>query len=330
MTTTVPIPGGASASTSTPPAVLSASAPLALTGRVRKKLTSRTASLVAVGIAVLWTLPTFGLFVSSFRPEGDIQSSGWWTFFSNPGVTLDNYQEVLFSESSGSGQLSGFFLNSVVITVPAVLFAVGLAALAAYALAWIPFRGRDFVFVSIFALQIVPLQMALVPLLRLFVDGVSIGSTQILPGIQDELFGAQRVATVWIAHICFGLPIGIFLLHNFVAELPKELMEAARVDGASHARIFRQIVLPLIVPALASFTIFQFLWVWNDLLVGLIFAGGDVTPLTVRLAELAGTRGEEWQRLTAAAFVAISVPVAVFLALQRYFVRGLLAGGLKG
>ena len=303
-----------------------------MAGRTKRKLSSNGATLTAVVIAVLWTLPTFGLFISSLRPADDIRTSGWWTFFTNPSLTLDNYDEVLFSESAGSGQLAQYFLNSVVITVPTVLFALALAAFAAYAIAWIPFRGASWVFVGIFALQIVPLQMALVPLLRLFSDGVSLGGATVIPAIGDELVGAQRFAIVWFAHLCFSLPIGTFLLHNFISQLPRELMEAARVDGASHARIFRQIVLPLIGPALASFAIFQFLWVWNDLLVALIFAGSNpqVSPLTVRLAELAGTRGEEFQRLTAGAFVSIVIPVIIFLALQRYFVRGLLAGGLKG
>ena len=301
-----------------------------MSGRVKKKMSSRGATITAIVIAVLWTIPTAGLFISSLRPANDIRANGWWNFFTSPAVTLDNYGEVLFSESAGSGQLAGYFLNSVVITVPTVLFALALAAFAAYAIAWIPFRGSSWVFIGIFALQIVPLQMALVPLLRLFSEGVSIGGSVIIPA--PELIGAQRFATVWFAHVCFSLPIGIFLLHNFISELPGELMEAARMDGASHSRIFRQIVLPLIVPALASFAIFQFLWVWNDLLVALIFAGGNpqVAPLTVRLAELAGTRGEEFQRLTSGAFVSIVIPVIIFLALQRYFVRGLLAGGLKG
>jgi len=307
-----------------------APAPVAMSGRVKQKLSSRGATVTAIVIAVLWTIPTAGLFISSFRPAEDIRTNGWWNFFTSPAVTLDNYTDVLFSQSSGAGQLSGYFLNSIVITVPTVLFALAFAAFAAYALAWIPFRGRSWIFIAIFALQIVPLQMALVPLLRLFSEGVSIGDTNIIPA--PELIGAQRFATVWFAHVCFSLPIGIFLLHNFISELPGELMEAARMDGASHSRIFRQIVLPLIGPALASFAIFQFLWVWNDLLVALIFAGGNaqVAPLTVRLAELAGTRGEEFQRLTSGAFVSIVIPVIIFLALQRYFVRGLLAGGLKG
>ncbi|MCW2614890.1 MAG: sugar transporter permease [Frankiales bacterium] len=303
-----------------------------MAGRAKKRLTSRAATITAVVIAVLWTVPTAGLFISSLRPAEDIRTSGWWTFFTSPSLTLDNYDEVLFSESSGAGQLSGYFINSIVITIPTVLFALALAAFAAYAIAWIPFRGASWVFIGIFALQIVPLQMALVPLLRLFSDGVSLGSVTLIPAVGDDLIGAQRFVFVWFAHICFSLPIGIFLLHNFISELPRELMEAARVDGASHSRIFRQIVLPLIGPALASFAIFQFLWVWNDLLVALIFAGGNATtsPLTVRLAELAGTRGEEFQRLTAGAFISMVIPVIVFLALQRYFVRGLLAGGLKG
>jgi alpha-glucoside transport system permease protein len=303
---------------------------ITMSGRVKKSLTSRAATVTAIVIAVLWTIPTLGLFISSFRPAQEIRTTGWWTFFTNPSVTLDNYDEVLFSQSSNAGQLSTYFLNSVVITIPTVLFALAFAAFAAYALAWIPFRGASWVFIGIFALQIVPLQMALVPLLRLFTQGVSLGDVTLIPAISDSLIGAQRFAIVWFAHVCFSLPIGIFLLHNFISELPRELMEAARVDGASHSRIFRQIVLPLIGPALASFAIFQFLWVWNDLLVGLIFAGGETVPLTVRLAELAGTRGEEFQRLTAGAFVSIVIPVIVFLALQRYFVRGLLAGGLKG
>ena len=316
------------AAITTPTGIVAAPSTVRMPKRVKQRLTSRTASVTAIVIALLWTVPTLGLFISSLRPANDIRTSGWWNFFLHPSLTLDNYNQVLFSKSEGSGQLSGYFLNSIIITIPVVLFAVALAAFAAYAIAWIPFRGRDWVFISIFALQIVPLQMALVPLLRLFNDGAHIGGFQIIPA--PTLVGAQKYATVWFAHICFSLPLGIFLLHNFISELPRELMEAAKVDGASHARIFRQIVLPLIVPALASFTIFQFLWVWNDLLVALIFAGPDVAPLTVRLAELAGTRGERFQLLTAGAFISIAIPVAVFLSLQRYFVRGLLAGGLKG
>ncbi|MBQ1027226.1 carbohydrate ABC transporter permease [Micromonospora sp. C95] len=319
-TTTPPVAAGAQETSGRPTRA----------ARVRKRLNTHTATLVAIVIAVVWTIPTFGLLVSSFRPENQIKTTGWWTFFRDPEFTLQNYQEVLFGQSASSGQLASYFINSLVITLPAVLFPLAFAALAAYALAWINFRGRDWVYIGIFALQIVPLQMALVPLLSFFSRGVSLGGITLMPAW--NLDGAQNFAQVWFAHTCFALPFAVYLLHNFISQLPKDLMEAARVDGATHPKIFRTIVLPLVAPALAAFGIFQFLWVWNDLLVGLIFAGGsDVTaPLTVRLAELAGTRGNEWQRLTAGAFVSIVVPLIVFLSLQRYFVRGLLAGSVKG
>jgi alpha-glucoside transport system permease protein len=317
--------------TSTPPAI-AAGGGLTMAGRVRRQLSSRVATVVAIVIAVVWTIPTFGLLVSSFRPEQDIKTTGWWTIFTDPSFTLKNYDDVLFGDTGrlSSARLSEYFLNSIVITIPSVLFPLLLGALAAYALSWMEWKGRDWVFIAIFALQIVPLQMALVPLLRLFSQGLTLGGITIVPDL--NLVGPEKFATVWFAHTCFALPLCVFLLHNFMSDLPRELIEAARVDGADHARIFRSIALPLIVPALASFAIFQFLWVWNDLLVGLIFAGGtqDVAPLTVKLADLAGTRGNEWQRLTAGAFVSMVVPLLVFLSLQRYFVRGLLAGGLKG
>ncbi|WP_046470442.1 carbohydrate ABC transporter permease [Allosalinactinospora lopnorensis] len=297
--------------------------------RVRRRLSGRTASAAAIVIAVVWTVPTAGLLVSSLRPEEQIKTTGWWSFFTDPTMTLRNYDEVLFGRPS-SGQLASYFVNSFVIAVPTMVFVVTLAALAAYALAWTRFPGRDWLFVGIFALQIVPLQMSLVPLLRLFSEGVAIGGVEVMP--PWDLQGAFQFTTVWLAHTVFGLPLGIFLMHNFVAQLPHSLVEAARADGAGHGVIFRRVVLPLIVPALVSLAIFQFLWVWNDLLVALIFAGGnvEVAPLTVRLAEMAGTRGDEWQRLTAGAFVSMIVPLIVFFSLQRYFVRGLLAGSMKG
>ncbi|MGC4771113.1 carbohydrate ABC transporter permease [Micromonospora sp. DT44] len=307
-----------------------AGTPSSTAGRVRKRLNSRTATLVSIVIAVVWTIPTFGLLVSSLRPEDEIKTTGWWTAFTNPQFTLENYQQVLFGRSSSSGQLASYFINSLAITIPSVLFPLAFASLAAYALAWINFRGRDWLYIAIFALQIVPLQMALVPLLKFFSTGVSLGGVTLMPAW--DLVDEQKFAQVWFAHTCFALPFAVFLLHNFISQLPGDLMEAARVDGATHPKIFRTIVLPLITPALAAFGIFQFLWVWNDLLVALIFAGGgnETAPLTVRLAEMAGTRGNEWQRLTAGAFVSIVVPLVVFLSLQRFFVRGLLAGSVKG
>ncbi|MEU7844632.1 carbohydrate ABC transporter permease [Micromonospora sp. NPDC049114] len=304
--------------------------PTTTAGRVRKRLNSRTATLVSIVIALVWTIPTFGLFVSSLRPEDEIKTTGWWTAFTNPQFTFENYQQVLFGRSSSSGQLASYFINSLAITIPSVLFPLAFASLAAYALAWINFRGRDWLYIGIFALQIVPLQMALVPLLKFFSTGVTLGGVTLMPAW--DLVDEQKFAQVWFAHTCFALPFAVFLLHNFISQLPGDLMEAARVDGATHPKIFRTIVLPLITPALAAFGIFQFLWVWNDLLVALIFAGGgnETAPLTVRLAEMAGTRGNEWQRLTAGAFVSIVVPLVVFLSLQRFFVRGLLAGSVKG
>ncbi|GIF52505.1 carbohydrate ABC transporter membrane protein 2 (CUT1 family) [Asanoa ferruginea] len=321
MTTTTPVLAGETVDEAPPRTAV---------GRVRKKLTSRTATTVSIVIALLWTVPTFGLLLSSFRPEDEIKTTGWWTFFTSPHLTLQNYDDVLFGRSSSSGQLALYFINSLVITIPSVLFPIAFAALAAYALSWINFRGRDWLYIVVFALQIVPLQMALVPLLSFFSRGVSLGGVTLMPAW--DLDQEQKFIQVWFAHTCFALPFAIFLLHNFISQLPGELMEAARVDGAGHSKIFRSIVLPLITPALASLAIFQFLWVWNDLLVALIFSGGgrQTAPLTVRLADLAGTRGGEWQRLTAGAFVSIVIPLIVFLSLQRYFVRGLLTGSVKG
>jgi alpha-glucoside transport system permease protein len=299
-------------------------------GRVKKRLTSRTATVVALVIAVIWTIPTFGLFVSSFRPAGLIRTTGWWTILQNPGFTLDNYSEVLFSPSQSSPQLGAYFVNSLAIAIPGTLFPLVIAAMAAYAFAWIKFKWSGALFVLIFALQIVPLQLALIPLLQMFTQFLRPGQNwihELIPMIPE-----QGYLPVWIAHTIFALPLAIFLLHNFISEIPGEVIEAARVDGATHGQVFFRIVLPLAVPALASFAIFQFLWVWNDLLVALIFSGGtqDVAPLTQRLAELTGTRGQDWQLLTASAFVSLVVPLLVFFSLQRYFVRGLLAGSTKG
>jgi alpha-glucoside transport system permease protein len=279
----------------------------------RTKLSSPAASAIALLIAALWTVPTLGLFVTSFRPELDIRRSGWWTALSDPQFTLDNYNQVLYG---GGTNFATLFVNSLVITLPAVVIPITLALLAAYAFAWIKFRGRNILFVAVFALQVVPIQVTLIPLLTLYVDAGLAGSFW----------------TIWLSHSIFALPLAVFLLHNFMKEIPASLVEAARMDGAGHVKIFFQVLLPLLTPAIAAFGVFQFLWVWNDLLVALTFAGGaaDVVPLTVRVAELAGTRGSDWYLLAAGAFVSIALPLAVFLALQRYFVRGLLAGSVKG
>jgi alpha-glucoside transport system permease protein len=297
--------------------------------RIRRILSSRVASIVALVIAVLWTIPTAGLFISSLRPDDDIRTSGWWNFFADPtSISLYNYNYVLYSDSQGGGLIRNL-INTIVITIPGVLVPVAFAAMAAYALSWINFKGRNLLYIGIFALQVVPLQMALIPLLSLFSRGLHIGGVTIMPAW--ELEGVNTIVQVWIAHSIFGLPLAIFLLHNFMRELPSDVMEAARIDGASHSQIFRKVVLPLVTPALASIAIFQFLWVWNDFLVGRTFAPGEATrPLTAVLGDMAGTWGFGWTRLPAAAFIAIVIPLVVFLLLQRYFVRGLLAGSVKG
>jgi alpha-glucoside transport system permease protein len=277
------------------------------------KISSPWASGIAIILAVMWTVPTFGLLLTSFRPRLDIRRTGWWTFPTDPNVTLDNYTDVLFGSSTA---FSTFFINSLVITIPAVIIPISLALLAAYAFAWIDFKGRNILFVAVFALQVIPIQVTLIPLLTQYVKWGLAGSFW----------------TIWLSHSIFALPLAIFLLHNFMKDIPKSLVEAARVDGAGHVKIFFQVLMPLLTPAIASFAIFQFLWVWNDLLVALTFAGGsvDVAPLTVRVAELAGTRGAQWHVLSAGAFVSMIVPLVVFLSLQRFFVRGLLAGSVKG
>ncbi len=298
-------------------------------GAVRKTFCSPLASVFVIAVTVLWTVPTLGLLVTSLRPKRDVTADGWWNALLHPDLGLDNYHTVLFEGGSGvSTGLMPFLVNSLAISVPATLFPLALAAMAAYALAWVRFRGSDTLFFVVFALQVVPLQMALIPLLQLFSGGAHLGSLTLLPAL--DLKGTY--APVWLAHTMFALPLAIFLLHNFIAQLPRDLMEAAVVDGASHFRIFGSIVLPLCTPALASFAIFQFLWVWNDLLVALTFAGGtpEVAPMTVRLAQLSGSFGGRWELLTAGAFLSIVIPLAVFFALQRYFVRGLLAGSVKG
>ena len=298
-------------------------------GPVRRAFSNPLASLLMIVVTVLWTIPTIGLLVTSVRPEEDVASSGWWTFFTDPNATLQNYHTVLFEGGFGvSGGLMPYMVNSLAISIPATVFPLVLAAMAAYALAWVRFRGSDVMFFVIFALQIVPLQMALIPLLQLFSGGAHIGSVTVIPAF--DLSGTY--APVWLAHTMFAMPLAIFLLHNFISQLPRDVMEAAIVDGASHFKIFRSIVLPLCTPALASFAIFQFLWVWNDLLVALTFAGGtpEVAPMTVRLAQLTGSFGGRWELLTAGAFLSLIIPLIVFFSLQRYFVRGLLAGSVKG
>jgi len=291
---------------------------------VRKAFSGSLASAAAVLIGVIWTIPTFGLFVNSFRSREAAATTGWWEFFVHPSFSLSGYNEVL----TGQGGLAIPLVNSLAITIPATIIPIFVASMAGYALAWMRFKGSDAIFFGIFALQVVPLQMALVPLQQYYVHGLQIFGITVLPspGINGT------IAQIWLTHTMFSMPLAIFLIHNFIAQLPSSLMEAARVDGASHLRIFRSIVLPLSMPAIASFGIFQFLWVWNDLLVAKTFGGTspDMQPVTARMQSLVGSYGAHLDLLAPAGFLTIVIPLIVFLSLQRYFVRGLLAGSVKG
>jgi alpha-glucoside transport system permease protein len=295
----------------------------------RKLFSSKIATVVVWVTTVIWTIPTLGLLVTSFKADKDILNEPWWVSLFNPHFTLSSYKSVFFggdTESLSNGVLP-YFVNSIVITLPATIFPIVIATMAAYALAWIRFRGSDFIFFFIFALQIVPLQMSLIPLLLLFTGGAHIGSVTVFPalGIAGDFAG------IWLPHTMFALPLAIYLLHNFIASLPRDLMEAAHVDGANHFKVFRMIVLPLSIPGIAAIAIFQFLWVWNDLLVALTFASGteEVAPINSKLASLVGQYGSGYTQLSAGAFITIAVPLIVFFSLQRYFVRGLLAGSVK-
>jgi len=292
---------------------------------VSASLSSRGGRYLVLALVFLWTIPTFGLLVSSVRPENEVKTSGWWEAFIRPRFTLANYDAVL-SSSPGSANLSHFFFNSVKITVPAVVLSVGIGAMAGYAFSWMRWKGRDWLFVAVVAMLVVPLQMALIPLLRLITGGAHIGSVTIFPYLHLN----NSVAAIWVAHVCFALPFCIFILKNFISSLPRDIIEAARVDGAGHLTVFTRLVLPLSVPALASLAIFQFMFIWNDLLIGLIYGGSENKPIIAKLVEVTGTFGQSWHLLTASAFVSMVVPLIVFFALQRYFVRGLLAGAVKG
>lgn len=289
--------------------------------RIRQIFSAAPLRITIIVIALVWTIPTVGLLITSFRHPDDIQTSGWWTVFQHPfelsQYTIRNYQQVILADGMGEA-----FLNSLLVTIPAVVIPITIAAFAAYAFAWLEFPGRSFFFVVVVGLMVVPLQMALIPLLSLYVD------INDLIGIKlnGEFLG------VWLAHTGFGLPLAIFLLFGYMSTLPAEIMESAYVDGASPLTTFIRLVLPLSVPVIASFAIFQFLWVWNDLLVALVFLGTnpEKTVVTARLSALVGERGQDWHVLTSGAFLTMILPLIVFFALQRYFVRGLTAGSVKG
>ncbi|MPZ50316.1 MAG: ABC transporter permease subunit [Dehalococcoidia bacterium] len=280
--------------------------------------------VAVIGLAVLWSLPTFALVVSSFRPATEIATSGWWTAVAAPfDWTLANYDAVLSQRGMGRA-----FVNSMIITVPATVLVILVAALAAYAFAWMDFPGSRLLLLLMVGLLVVPIQMTLIPVLRLYVQfGIDID----MPLLGGKVFGTSSYPGIWIAHAAYGLPFGIYLLRNFFGGLPKDLVEAAILDGASDLRVFFRIILPLSAPAIAALAIFQFLWIWNDLLVALVFLGDpDLAPMTLRMTTLVSSFGGNYQLLTAAAFVSMAVPLAIFFLLQRYFVQGLLSGAVKG
>jgi alpha-glucoside transport system permease protein len=270
--------------------------------------------VAVVAICLLWSIPTFGLFVTSFRPAQAITASGWWEALLAPFQagqwTLANYQQVLGSEGLGSA-----FINSLIVTLPSTVIPITIAAFAAYAFAWIRFPLRGTLFAIVVGMLVVPVQMSLIPVLQVYsslhLNGTFLG--------------------LWLAHTAFGLPLAIFLLYNYISQLPRDLFESAAIDGASHFQAFIKIVLPLSIPAIGAFAIFQFLWVWNDLLVALVLLGPgkDVSVLPVALFQLVGSRGNAYHVLTAGAFITMLVPLIVFLLLQRAFVRGILAGSVK-
>jgi alpha-glucoside transport system permease protein len=263
-------------------------------------------------IGLIWLVPTLGLLVTSLRPRADIQTSGWWEIF-NLHLTLENYRQVL--EAQGMFQA---FINTVFIAVPSTLIPLAICAMAAYAFSWMRFPFRDTLFLIVIGLLMVPVQVAFIPVL--------IGMRELLPDLQL----VRGYGAVWLAHTAFALPFGIFLLRNFFITLPPDMIEAARIDGASDLRIFRMIVLPVSVPAIAAYGIFQFLWVWNDLLMALVFVqNSSKFPMTLTIQSLLSQYGTEWHLLAAGAFLLMVVPLIVFFSLQRYFVQGLLAGSIK-
>ena len=280
----------------------------------KRKRASFPVYLTVLVVTVIWMIPTVGLLINSFRVPSEIRASGWWTALANPfdtaQWTLDNYTRVLDEGFSNA------FLNTVAVAIPSTVIPIMIAAFAAYAFAWMDFPGRNFLFVVVVGLMVVPLQMALIPILRIYTD--------------VDLTGTYPA--VWLAHAGFGLPLAVYLLRNYMGSLPSSMIESARIDGADHFAIFTKLILPLSVPVLASFAIFQFLWTWNDYLVALVFLGidPDKRVLTVELADLAGRGEGALNLLPAAAFVTMVVPVVVFFSLQRYFVRGLTAGSVKG
>lgn len=280
-------------------------------------------------VVLIWSIPTIGLFVSGFRTRDAQRATGWWTIRPSD-LTFDNYDTVFSAQDS----LGKSLLNSMAIAVPATIIPIAIAAFAAYGFAWIDFKGRKALFIATVSLLAIPLQVALIPLLRLYVGGAhfTIPWADKTVTVFPDLDLVNTTTAVWLTHSGFALPFAIFLLHNYISSLPNDLFEAARIDGANHFTIFWRLVVPLSVPVLAAFAIFQFLWTWNDYLIALTMIGGnrEALPATIVVASLAGEFGAREHLLTAGAFVITIAPLVVFFALQRFFVRGITAGSVKG
>jgi len=288
---------------------------------IAQRLSRVILHVAVIGLTIIWIVPTVGLLISSFRPAVAILNTGWWTAFSPPfQFTLQNYRDMLDQSNLGTA-----IFNSFMVSIPSTVIPVAVAAFAAYSFAWMKFPGRDWIFLAFVGLLAVPLQLTFVPVLSFFV------AHGIVPE-QLSAVGLPPWLGLWLAHAGYGLPFSTYLLANFFRALPSDLFESAEIDGAGTLTVFFRIILPLSVPALASLIIFQFLWVWNDVLVALIYVGGapDVAPLTVNLADLTNSLGQNYNLLTSAAFFSMVIPIVVFLSLQRYFVRGILAGSVKG
>jgi len=279
-------------------------------------------------ICIVWSVPTIGTLITSFRPADDARRTGWWTAVNEPDFTINAYKQVLAGQDAtivnpegervtvrGENMVQAF-LNSVTVTIPAVAIPLLVAATAAYAFAWMDFPGRRMFFIVVIALLVVPLQIALVPVFRDY-RALNLNGTWL---------------AIWLAHTGFGLPLSIYLLYNYIGTIPREILESAFIDGASQFTMFTRLILPLSIPALASLTIFQFVWVWNDFLVAMTFlgTGEEVAVLTQYLQNLIGERGSDWHLLTAGAFITMLLPLIVFFSLQRFFVRGMMAGSVKG
>jgi alpha-glucoside transport system permease protein len=281
------------------------------------KTKSRGSFLILIFLAAIWLMPTFGLFITSLRAKGEAQTSGWWDVLLNPfsqDWDLSSYATVLTEN-----KLATSFISSLAVTIPATVLPLLFAAYAAFGFTFLTFRGREFYFSVIIGLLVVPLQGALVPVLKMFISFTDKTGIEI----------SGQYAAAWFVHSAFAMPLAIYILRNYMMTIPNTLIEAARMDGASNFTIFWRLVLPISVPALASFAIFQFLWVWNDYLIAFVFVGNERPVLTYTLLAMLGQYGEGWQAVAAGSFISLSVPLLVFFTLQRYFIRGLTAGAVK-